>query len=678
MIGSVPQPSSAQGHRRLRWVGFVAGLLALHFALAVGSKLHESTTADELGHLAGGFTAWRQHDYRLHPETGIFPQLWAALPWALSDAPFPVLEGNAAWDRADAGVFDYQLFYESGSDHFRWLMAGRVMIALFSVATGLLVFCWSRRLFGNAGGAVSLVFFAFCPTFLAHGALVTTDVCMTFFFLAAAGAWWRHLHDGRFLVWALSALVCGLAFVTKFSALLLLPMIGLMGIVRVLAPEPLALLGRVHVTRGSKAVATLLSALGHGLVAMLMIWAFFGFRYALLKTAPGSVLTAETAISGLPAGFGFTGGVVQAAKTVHLLPEAYLQGLSFMLGTIQSRGAFLHGDYSQTGWPTFFLWTFGVKSTVALLVACALVAFLALRRWRWDGFACFRSDCYRITPLLVLPAIYGYSAVTGHLNIGHRHILPIYPALFIGVGVLGATLYKTGARAPAVLLSALLGWHVVSAVRSAPHFIAYFNELAGGPENGRHLLTDSSIDWGQDLPGLKDWIEAQPSRDPVYLAYFGGGEPAYYGLNVRRLPFLNNFNLPPVFEKLEPGFYSVSATILTQVYGPAPGPWTLECEREYQSLRPLEPQFFEYTHDPVRRAALERDAPAAQWRAGIRRYDTLRLARLCAYLRARSPEAAIGHSILIFRLSAEEITRSTAGPLSDLVALIAKTEAGAK
>src|ERR1019366_3226255 len=97
-------------------------------------------------------------------------------------------------------------------------MAGLALIALFSVATGLLVFCWSRRLFGNAGALVSLVFFVFEPTFLAHGALATSDVCSAFFLLASVGAWWRQLQDGRARWWWLSAATFGLACVAKYSA----------------------------------------------------------------------------------------------------------------------------------------------------------------------------------------------------------------------------------------------------------------------------------------------------------------------------------------------------------------------------------------------------------------------------------------------------------------------------
>jgi len=655
---------------RHRWTGALAAvLLALHFAWAVGSKLHESTTSDELVHLTGGFNDWANHDYRLHPENGILPQRWAALPWWLSGAKFPPLAGNEFWRTSDVWTMGHQFFYETGQDHFPHLMAGRAMIALFSAATGLLVFCWSRRLFGDAGALVSLVFFVFCPTYLSLGAVATSDSCMALFFLAAVGAWWWHLHDGRARVWWLSSAVFGLAFVAKYSAVLLLPMIIAMAIVRAFAPEPLSLAGRSFHTRWGKLGAAALSALGHGAVAALIIWAFYGFRYSAFNPALPPAIQFIRTWEDFESKLGLSGQVLHAARTLRLLPEGYLYGFAYVLETTKVRGAFLNGTYSLTGWPTYFLWTFWLKTTVPLLIASALAICLALKRWETAGLVRARRDLYRLIPLIALFVVYWLFSIISHINIGHRHILPIYPVIYIGVGSLGA-LWMSRRRWTGVVLVALLGWHVISAVRIAPHFIAYFNELAGGPENGRFFLTDSSIDWGQDLPGLTDWLAQNAGTEPVYLSYFGTGEPAYYGVHPRRLAFMNDFKFASKYVALEPGIYCISATILSQAYGPVRGAWTARNESEYQFLRALEPLFAQYTNEPQKRSELERATPADRWRMGINRFDDLRMARLCYYLRRRKPDAQVGYSILIFRLTAKEISAATAGSLADWSALI--------
>ncbi len=637
----------------------VALILAVHYALAVGSKFTESTTSDEIVHLTGGFTFDHFNDYRLHPENGVLPQRVAALPAVLAGAKYPSLD-QVYWTTSDAWVMGHQFFYETGEDHFPRLMAGRALIALFSVGTGLLVFAWSRVLFGTAGALVSLVFFAFSPTFLAHGALATSDACMTFFMLASIGAWWRHLHDAHAKWWWLSAVVFGLACVAKYSAPLLLPMFVVIAAVRAWRPEPMMLLGRPWTTRLERFGAAALSALGHGLVAAVVIWAFFGFRYSAFNPALPAAEHFIRPWEWLDANLGVQGKVIRAIASAHLLPEGYLYGLAYVLETAQVRSAFLNGEFSITGWPTFFLWAFVLKTTIPLMIASALGAWLAIKR-----------GAYRLAPLLALLGIYWAYSLTSHLNIGQRHIMPTYPVLYILCGALGAWFITKRAWLAVI---ALAGWHVGECVRVAPHFLAYFNELGGGPIDGHEHLVDSSLDWGQDLPGLKKWLEANAHSAPAYLSYFGTGEPDYYHIQARRLPFMNGFKLPsPPLEKLEPGVYCVSATMLAHVYSPIRGPWTIELEKEFLAARSLEPQLIAYTHNPAQRAELEAAAPAQKWQAAATRYDLLRFARLCYYLRVRPIDAHVGYSIFIYRLTAEEIRAATEGSIADWQALIERT-----
>jgi hypothetical protein len=652
---------------RRPWLfALAAVLLALHYALAVGSKFRESTTSDELVHLTGGFTFNHFHDYRLHPENGILPQRLAALPATLAGAKFPPLENNEYWRTSDAWVLGHEFFYETGEDHFPRLMAGRALIALFSVATGLLVFLWSRRLFGDAGALVSLGFFVFEPSFLAHGALVTSDACAAFFLLASVGAWWRHLHDGRARWWWISAATFGLACVAKYSAPLLLPMFVLLAAVRAWAGGPLALLGRTWTSRGGKFGAAALSALGHGAVAALVIWAFFGFRYAAANPALPPFAHFIRPWEWLDSNLGAAGKILRAVAAARLLPEGYIYGFAYVLETAQIRAAFLNGEFSNYGWASFFVWAFALKSTIPLLLAGAAAGALLVRR--------ARELAYRLAPLAALFGVYWVFSITSHLNIGHRHILPTYPVLFIACGALGAWLAARRVL-PALLVPALLAWHAGESLRVAPHFLAYFNEIAGGPANGHRHLVDSSLDWGQDLPGLKAWLDAhaQPG-EPVYLSYFGTGEPDYYGIRARRLMFVNGFKLPaPPLEKLEPGLYCIGATILAQVYSPVRGPWTLALEKEFQAARSAEEAMVAYTHDPKNHAALERDAPKEKWESAAKRYEWLRLARLCHYLRVRGADANVGYSIFIYRLTADEIRAATGGTLREWSELIERT-----
>ncbi len=668
--GVIFQPLAVRPPLGIRMRVAVIVLLALHFGLAVGSKRDESTASDELAHLTAGFTYWRYDDYRLHAENGNLPQRWAALPAAIAGARYPELAANEYWSASDVWVLGHQFFYETGEDHFPRLMAGRAMIALFSVATGLLVFAWSRRLFGTAGGLISLVFFTFSPVFLAHGALVTSDCCMTFFFLAAVGAWWWHLHDSRPWVAGVSCLIFGLAQVAKFSGVLLLPMMVILAGLRVAAPSPVVFGRRQFDTWWRKSGAIALSAAAHAVAAIAIIWIFYGFRFAALNPAlPGGHLIVPWAI--MVQWSGFLGTLADLAAAIRLLPESYLYGFIYVVETTKVRSAFLNGNYSDTGWLMFFPWAFLLKTTTALLAGLALGTGIALRRWLAAPWARVRGDLYRIAPLITLFSVYWIFSLTSHLNIGHRHLLVIYPVLFIAVGVLGP--WGKLHRWAAVIVIAVAGGQAFTAARTWPHYLAYFNALAGGPANGWRHLVDSSLDWGQDLPGLKKWLDQHAGHDPVYLSYFGTGEPVYYSIDARRLPFVNGFKFPEFYVPLEAGIYCVSATMLQQVYSPVRGPWTLELEKEYQGLRAMEPAFARFTHDPAMRTELAQTGSTARFEQTVSRHNLLRFARLCHYLRVRPRDADIGHSIFIYRLSAGEIKQATAGPLSEWSALIEKT-----
>ena len=639
-------------------------LLVLHFVLAVSSKIHESTTSDELVHLTGGFTYWRFNDYRLQPENGNLPQRWVAIPAWLEGAKFPGLD-QEYWRKSDSWVMGHEFFYETGEDHFPRLMAARAMTALLSAGLGALIFLWSRRLFGTPGAFVSLTFFAFSPTFLAHGGLATSDVCMALFMLASVGAYWRHLGRPGAAGFALSAVVLGLACVAKFSAPLLGPMLVLCGLVHL-------------ATRRGELWRVLRSAAGHVLVALVVIWAFYGFRYSAFSP---NVPAADQFIAAWPdlyARIGNTGKVIRALADHHALPEAFLYGAAYVADTSSQRGAFLNGEYSVFGWKSFFLWTFALKTTIPFMLAAALGTWVAVRSRIVAGADRARhlERLLPFTPLVALFLVYWVVSIRSHLNIGHRHLIPTYPVLFILAGSLGAWLARP-VRPRALLLAGLLAWHAGESLWIYPNYIAYFNELAGGPQKAFLHLVDSSLDWGQDLPGLKAWLDANLRQgETAYLSYFGTGEPRYYHMPVKRLAYMNAFLEDEPYIPLGPGVYCVGATMLQQVYSSVQGPWTVEREKEYQFLRTFEPAFRSYAEDARARDDLLKALPAEKWTKSRDRFLHLRFARLCYFLRVRKPDAVIGYSIFVYRLSAEEVRAATAGSLRDWSALIERSADG--
>lgn len=636
------------------WTG-VALLLALHAGLALWAAAGKSVTADEILHLTGGYFYNKFGDFRIQPENGNLPQRVAALPAVLLGAPPPPLADNVYWRTSDASVIGHQFFYETGHDHWPMLMAGRALMTLFSVATGLLIFCWARGLFGTWAGFFSLTMYALCPNVLAHAPLATSDLPAVFFLLAGLGAFWRQLDQPSWPNVLLSAVVFGLACVAKYSAALLPPMmLGLMAW-RILLDPP------AQRRRWWRQAPLTLGA--HALVAMVIIWAFYGFRYT--GFAPG-VPPADHYITQwenvLPY-IGFHRHLVEFCLKWHLLPEAFLYGYAWVIQSANARSAFLAGDYAIYGWVSFFPLAFLWKTPLAVLAALLAGGAALFHRWRTVRLA-------TVAPLLMLLVVYWAFSLTSKLNIGHRHILPTYPVLFILLGGLLAPGVLTGWWRTVLPLALMFG-QLAANLRTAPHYLAYFNSLAGGPAHGYRLLVDSSLDWGQDLPALKSWLQSQGSgAPPVYLSYFGSGEPDYYGLKATRLPFVNGFKSRPVWYEPGPGTYCISATMLQQVYSPFRGPWSLGMEKEYQEARAKEPLFREYWHNSSVREELALLGSDKAFEDTWARYNLLRFARLCHYLRARQPDAQPGYSILVYRLDQAEIDAALNGDLRQLGAAI--------
>src|SRR5205085_12194986 len=134
-----------------------------------------------------------------------------------------------------------------------------------------------------------------------------------------------------------------------------------------------------------------------------------------------------------------------------------------------------------------------------LLITAGSAGFL---RWRgaWKNGSNDRiitQDLRQLSPIWALVLVYGTFSLTSYLNIGHRHLLPIYPALFIACGACG---YFFSAKSTmAIFVGTMLSWQIAESAFVRPNYLAYFNEIAGGAKNGYKHLIDSSLDWGKDL-----------------------------------------------------------------------------------------------------------------------------------------------------------------------------------
>ncbi len=651
-------------------------LLALFWWMAVSVTGNYCTTADEISHLAAGHAYWADGTYNLQPENGNFPQRWAALSLSALARNFPPPDdpGRKAGDVWRVG-FDY--FYGLGNAPDALLAAGRAMIALLGVAVAALIFFWSRSLFGNAGGFVSLLLAVFCPVLLAHAGLATSDMAAALGFTVALLAWWRMLHRISVVRVLAAGGALGLLAVAKFSCVLFAPIAGLLVAARLLrrTPLPVALGGwRIRLRGLRRAAALAGGGLAAAALAVGVIWASYGFRYAALPPGtPGGFLqdwdrvlmTTPRALvidmaDRLPPQetVQMTPGLVQTLVTFahdhRLLPEAWLYGLAFVERSSRFRMAYFAGEYRLTGWWEFFPTAFLLKTTLPALGLLLLGAFVPL----WGPRMPRGRLAWRLLPLLTLLAVYGAFALTSHLNIGHRHLLPTYPALYILLGITGwASCAGARRRALAVVVGLALVWHAGESLRARPGYLASFNELAGDPGGTHQLFVDSTLDWGQDLPGLKAWLDAHARGEKVFISYFGSGDPEFEGIHATRVAD-NHFDLRPhpTVPLMTGGVWCLSATMLHRSYTTVRGPWSGAYEREYQRLTAWLHHLNGQPKGEPPTATDGTPLTAKQFADSLFDLEHLRFARLCHFLQRRRPDADIGHSIFIYRLSDAEVS----------------------
>jgi hypothetical protein len=644
----------------------------LHAVMALTAAFEKSPTYDEPAHLTAGYSYWLKNDFRLDPENGNLPQRWAALPLLLSRPKFISLE-NEAWRWASEGLTARQFFYERGNDSDAMLRQGRIMIAIISAALCLLIYRCSRELFGPLGGLLSEVLAAFDPTMLAHGALVTSDIAVTFFFLAAVWSVWRMLECLTIARFGLAAASLSGLFLAKFSGPLILPVMSILCALKVFSPEPIAIRAgrwqRVIKSKREKAGAIIASLTLLGVMVFFAIWAAFALRFeATREKFTQEILNQRWDLTLAPRDPAER--AIAFARAHHLLPEAYLYGLAFVHAHSGDRPAFLDGEWSLVGFRTFFLRAFLYKTPIALLALCVISFGVAMKRW--SRHPSLRSTYHfassdwllRFSPFWTLGFIYTTCALASHLNLGQRHLLPIYPLLFIGCGAC-AHFFRDGKRflgASAVAL--LLLWQSAESIAVRPNYLAYFNQLAGGPTHGSEHLVDSSLDWGQDLPALKSWLDEQApaiGHRQIYLAYFGSALPAWYGIHAAALP--RDPSAKPSIG-FGGGIYCISATDLRQVYSVAMGQWARSYEQIYQNT------LAEMAHRRNSSEVMRADFVDDGWNEKVKTFEALRFARLCAFLRKREPVAKVGYSIFVYSLSNQDVDLALYGPPAELAEAI--------
>ncbi len=548
----------------------VAVLLLVIVLQLVLMARDNSATFDEPFHIYAGYLQWKHGYVLLNPPliTSFF-----TLPLLGMNLPEPPITSDLPGGERTYDNLEFQggkaLVFQNDTNAI--LFRTRMTAMVFTVVLALLVFAAARDMFGVGAGLIALGLMAFDPTLMGHSALATLDAgnaCLMFW---AIYAFYRYVKSPT--AWRLIAtgVIVGLALAAKHSAILLFPTMGVLAIIEVVWRGKLELeLAAPPVRAGRHALRLALAVTVILAISMTILWGSYGFRYAPGDAVPFNP-PMKTQLDRVPSAL--EGRLLGEIDGLHLLPAPYTYAFANILRQAKSYTSYLMGvAYPHAVW-FYFPITLLIKSSltflILLVISAGAVAIGAVRL--------SRGILYMGISALVFMAF----AVTGGMNIGVRHILPVY--VFLSVPIAGASwslMQRNRSWIYAVV--ALLVFQAGSVLHAYPAYISYTNEVFGGPANSYKYVSDSSSEWGQQLNAVRRYVGARGIKN-CWFAYFNQAMMDFRSFGIPCTPLLTAEYQTPDTPPAIDGTVLISAAVLS---GFETGTGPLNPYGQFQKLKP--------------------------------------------------------------------------------------------
>jgi len=507
------------------WHLFALGIIvAISLTLATTSASKNSLTADENAHIAAGFVKLHDGYFDFFIEQPPLINAFEALPLILSGIKFDTSVINLNKNHWSVGS---QFIFNSGHDPDRLMLLARIPIIILYGLLIISVYYFTRKISRNSlAGLIGATLTAFCPNLLAHGGLATVDLGVTFFLFLSIGTFFLTLQEITRKRMIMLGVFIGLALASKVSGLIIFPYFFLIfGLFLITGKTSKK---NIYFMIEKYKVAIIIS-----FVVLLSIY-FFMIGKDYLSSAYGD------------------SSVVERIKASFFEYAKQLKAIYYWSSKPYDKPQFLLGQFSFSGWWYYYPVAFFFKTPIPILIllfAGMLGLFFKLRK----NLQKIYSDNILGSSLFALLFIllFFMVAASSHLNIGLRYVLPVYPVIYLFIGLMFASYYDQIKKKLAyfICLTFLVIWAIIGSIQSLPSFLAYFNEFAGKPVNYDKILIDSNLDWGQDLKRLRTWMNKN-GIEKIHLDYFGGGGVDYY-LKDRYIPSES-------YGAKEAGYYAIS------------------------------------------------------------------------------------------------------------------------
>lgn len=514
------------------WI-FAVLLLAAMALTAFFSTKNDTLTFDEVAHIGAGYSYLTQQDYRMNPEHPPLIKDLAAIPLLFLNLNFPQ---GANWTQASPAVwwhqfdFGHEFIYSSGNNPDQIFSWTRISMILVLVLFTFFVFFWAKKLWGKKAGLIALFISCFFPTFLAHGRLVTTDIGAALGATLATYFWLEFLKNKTKKSLIFAGLAFGLAMLIKFSLILLIPFFAIITFVFAWLQDD-----------GARKFMNLLKYGSLGILAgiigvVFVIWPVYTFQvsgYPRERQIKDTIDLLNT--TNIPDSIIKINILLDQNKITRPLGEYFLGILTAGNRTTTGNTTYFMGQVSADSWKSYFPIVYLIKNPLPFHILTLIALFFGLWKikkpfWKnapWRAKEWIKNHFAEFSMVIFL-AIYWTTSLISNLNIGVRHLMPIFPFTILLVsGLISKWLNNPYLKLKYAFLIILFAWQAISVIAIYPHFLSYFNEIIGGSNNGYKYVVDSNLDWGQDLKRLETWLKKN-SIDKIYIDYFGGGDLDYY------------------------------------------------------------------------------------------------------------------------------------------------------
>jgi hypothetical protein len=510
---------AAKNLKKIYVVLAFSALAVIFTVLSVTSLLRKSPTCDETGHHIGaGYVYITKGDLVFSTDTPPLSRYLMALPLLALDLNLP--DDRDFWAREDRGEFVQEFVFSENRDKAGSIVFfARLPMVAIGLLGGIFLFLWVKKYYGSGIGLVAAFMYFFSPNMIAHSRLATTDIAATVFMMISLMCFWDFLCAPNIRRGMFSGIFLSLALLSKYTAILLIPLYIVMGLVKYFRSRKEKEPG----FSGRGIFGSFLVMFG---VAFVVLWAGYFFE---IKPLLDGVLRAQGKEDFILGIFGkiFSDPHEDIIEGVRYFLYNFPMPLrSFIIGVsgivrhgMEGANTFFMGTWRDRGHPFYFILAFFIKTPIPVILGFFMGIYAGLRDRRNRAL-----NLHIIVYIIFLFIV----ASRSNLQLGLRYVLPAYPFIFV-IAALGISELISRERIFKIIASGLLIWMAVLHFFIWPDYLSYFNELVKGPGNGHFYLRDSNIDWGQDLPALKKYMDNN-NVNRVELLYFGTADPLFYGI----------------------------------------------------------------------------------------------------------------------------------------------------